>query len=107
MSATQLFATQQLGSGDVSEVNSIACPSAGDCSAVGAYSDAAGNTQPFVLDETDHVWSRAIEVPGVQALNDNVGATLTTIPVASLARVVPVATTPTRTATPRRSWSTR
>jgi hypothetical protein len=78
-SATELFATQELGSGVVSEVNSIACPSAGDCSAVGAYSDVAGNTQPFVVDETDHVWSRAIEIPGVQALNDNDGATLTTI----------------------------
>ncbi len=78
-SATQLFATQQLGSGVTSEVNSIDCPAAGDCSAVGAYTDDAGNLQPFVLDETDHVWSRAIEVPGVQALNDNVGATLTTV----------------------------
>ncbi len=78
-SATQLFATQILGSGLTNSLNAIACPSAGDCAAVGTFADAHGLTQPFVIDETDHEWSPAIEVPGVPAFNDSDGASLATI----------------------------
>jgi len=77
--ATQLFATQQLGSGLSNSVISIACPSAGDCTGIGSFADAKGAPQPYVLDETNHVWSRAVEIPGVQTLNDNDGAAFTTI----------------------------
>jgi hypothetical protein len=77
--ATQLFATQLLGSGISNSLTDVACPSAGNCSAIGQYADAQGITQPFVLDETNHVWSAAAEVPGVQALNDSNGAALTSI----------------------------
>ncbi len=78
-SATQLFATQLLGSGLSNSVISIECPSAGNCTGIGGFADAKGAPQPFVIDETNHVWSRAVEVPGVQALNDDDGATLTTL----------------------------
>lgn len=78
-SATQLFATQLLGNGVTNTLSGVACASAGDCSAIGGFADAKGNSQPFVVDETNHVWGRAIEIPGVQALNDNVGAALNTI----------------------------
>jgi hypothetical protein len=78
-SATQLFATQLLGSGLSNSLIGIDCPSAGDCSGIGAYADSQAIPQPFVIDEVNHVWSAASEVPGVQALNDNVGADLTTI----------------------------
>jgi hypothetical protein len=78
-SATQVFATQLLGSGLNNELVAVDCPTAGDCSAIGGYADQQGNLQPFVMDETNHTWSAAYEIPGVQALNDNVGASLTTI----------------------------
>lgn len=77
--ATQLFATQSLGSGLSNSVISIECPSAGDCTGIGSFADAKGAPQPYVIDETNHVWSRAVEIPGVQALNDNDGAAFTTI----------------------------
>jgi hypothetical protein len=77
--ATQLFATQLLGSGLSNTLNGIDCPSAGNCAAVGGFADSANVSQPFVVDETNHVWKIAIEVPGVQALNDSGGASLTTI----------------------------
>jgi hypothetical protein len=77
--ATQLLATQLLGSGVSNTLSGIACPSAGNCSAIGGFTDSKGNPQPFVVGETNHVWSRAFEIPGIQALNDDVGAALNTI----------------------------
>jgi len=77
--ATQLFATQLLGSGLSNTLSDIDCPTAGNCAAVGGFADSGNVPQPFVVDETDHVWGAAIEVPGVQALNNSSGATLTTI----------------------------
>lgn len=48
---------------------SVSCSSAGNCSAGGWYSDASGNEQAFVIDETDGSWGTAQEVPGTAALN--------------------------------------
>jgi hypothetical protein len=78
-SATQLLATQLLGSGVSNTLNGVSCPSAGTCSAIGGFADVKGNSQPFVVDETNHVWSSAFEVPGIPALNESVGAALNTI----------------------------
>ena len=78
-SATQLFATQLLGSGLSNSLGGIACPSAGNCSAIGGFADAKGIAQPFVDDEANHVWSPASEIPGVQTLNDNAGAAFDSI----------------------------
>ncbi len=78
-SATQLFATQTLGSGLTNSLDGIACPSAGECTAIGDYADVQGVSQPFVVDETNHQWSPAVEIPGVQSLNNSGGATLASI----------------------------
>jgi hypothetical protein len=48
---------------------SVSCGSAGDCSAAGDYKDGAGHTQAFVVSEKNGTWGRAIEVPGLDALN--------------------------------------
>ena len=48
---------------------SVSCAAAGDCSAGGVYSDAAGHRQAFVVTETGGTWGKAIEVPGSGALN--------------------------------------
>jgi hypothetical protein len=77
--ATQLFATQVLGSGLVNSLNGVDCSSAGNCSAVGTYDDAQGLPQPFELSESNHVWSAASEIPGIQALNSSAGSDLSTI----------------------------
>ena len=55
------------------EVNSVSCGSAGNCAAGGDYADQAGNSQGFVASERDGVWGRAIEVPGLGALNKGGG----------------------------------
>ena len=49
-------------------ITSVSCASAGDCSAGGLYTDAAG-TQAFVVSQVNGVWHKAVEVPGTAALD--------------------------------------
>ena len=48
-------------------VKSVSCASAGNCAAGGGYE--AGHPQGSVVDERNGVWGKAIEVPGLAALN--------------------------------------
>jgi len=57
-------------------VQSVSCPSAGNCAAGGNYGDGSGHQQAFVVSERHGVWGRAIEVPGLGALNKG-GAAVT------------------------------
>jgi hypothetical protein len=47
----------------------ISCSSAGNCSAVGSYTDESGNTQAFVVSQSGGTWGSAIEAPGIPHLN--------------------------------------
>ncbi|MGO9295139.1 MAG: hypothetical protein ACLP52_14910 [Streptosporangiaceae bacterium] len=51
-------------------VDSVSCPSAGNCAAGGSYTDASGTLQAFVADEVSGTWREAIEVPGTAVLNN-------------------------------------
>ena len=51
------------------EVRSVSCASAGNCAAGGDYGDGHGHTQGFVAAERNGRWGKAIEVPGLGALN--------------------------------------
>jgi len=50
------------------QVNSLPCSSAGSCSAGRFYENSSGS-QAFVVNEVHGIWQRAIEVPGIRALN--------------------------------------
>src|SRR4051794_17260860 len=54
---------------------SLSCPSAGNCSAVGAYSDSSGNTQGLLLTETAGTWAAGREalLPANAGSNPDVG----------------------------------
>jgi hypothetical protein len=58
-----------LNKGQQSRVVSVSCASAGNCAAGGYYRDRSRGYQSFVVNETNGVWRRAIEVPGLRALN--------------------------------------
>jgi hypothetical protein len=62
--ATELPGTAALNQGTLAQVNSISCGSAGNCSAVGFYSDSSGRGQAFVANQTNGVWGTAVEFPG-------------------------------------------
>jgi lysophospholipase L1-like esterase len=47
-----------------STVNSVSCPSPGNCSAGGSYVAASGHQQAFVVNKVNGTWGQAKEVPG-------------------------------------------
>src|SRR5215469_6088254 len=51
------------------QVSSLSCGSPGNCAAGGFYRDRSGHGQAFVVSERNGVWGKAIEVPGLGALN--------------------------------------
>jgi|GEM_PF-1041902 len=55
-------------SGDAG-VTSLSCSSVGNCSAGGYYTASSG-TQAFVVNEVHGIWHKAIELPGIGALNN-------------------------------------
>jgi hypothetical protein len=58
-----------LRKGTKARVLSVSCGSAGNCAAGGFYGDGDGHQQGFVVSEENGVWGRAVEVPGLGALN--------------------------------------
>jgi hypothetical protein len=50
-------------------VTSVSCTAPGDCLAGGRYTDSSGNTQAFVVTQTNGTWGKAEEIPGTAALN--------------------------------------
>jgi hypothetical protein len=58
-----------LNAGGFATIDSVSCASAGNCAAVGTYTDGAGRGQAFVVSETNGTWGNAIEVPGTGGLN--------------------------------------
>jgi D-alanine-D-alanine ligase-like ATP-grasp enzyme len=51
-----------LNIGGSAAVHSVSCPSAGNCSAGGFYTDSSGHAQAFIVSETDGTWGTAEEV---------------------------------------------
>jgi hypothetical protein len=56
-----------LNKGGTAQVYSVSCGAAGNCAAGGIYTD--GDLHGFVAVERDGRWGKAIEVPGLAALN--------------------------------------
>ena len=56
-------------------LNSVSCASAGNCAAVGSYSDSSGNGQGLLLTETAGAWATGVEatLPAGTATNPRVG----------------------------------
>ena len=59
-----------LNQGGDAEVDSVSCGAAGNCVAVGDYIDGGANSQGFVVSEKNGVWGKAIDPPGLAALNN-------------------------------------
>jgi len=58
-----------LNAGGLAGVNEVSCRLAGNCAAGGFYHDGRGHGQGFVVGERNGSWGKAIEVPGLGALN--------------------------------------
>ena len=82
--ATQVPGIAALNTGPSAQAqfNSVSCASTGNCAADGYYVDADNVTQAFIADEVNGTWQRAVEVPGIAALNA-AGAEATSVSCAS------------------------
>src|SRR5215469_16119773 len=67
--AKELPGLAALNKGGDATVYSVSCPSPGNCGAAGTYVDGASKLQAFVANQTNGSWGKAIEVPGIEALN--------------------------------------
>ena len=67
--AREVPGTAALNRGPYAEINSVSCATAGNCSAGGLYTDAAGHVQAFVVSQVADVWGTARQVPGIAGLN--------------------------------------
>jgi len=72
-----------LNKGGNADVSSVSCASPGNCSAGGYYTDGGGHQQGFVVSEQNGRWGRAIEVPGLGALNKGRNAQVLSVSCAS------------------------
>jgi hypothetical protein len=53
-----------LDAGHFSDLQSVACASAGNCAALGFYTDASGTGQVLTTDEVNGTWGSAAKLPG-------------------------------------------
>src|SRR5215472_6593615 len=67
--AIEVPGTAAVNTGREAAVLSVSCAAAGSCAAGGFYFDGSGNEQAFVVSEAGGRWRKAIEVPGMAALN--------------------------------------
>ena len=58
-----------LNKGGNADVESVSCPSAGNCAVGGSYRDDRGRRQGFVVSERSGRWGKVAEIPGLAALN--------------------------------------
>ncbi len=72
--AIEVPGTAALNAGHQAEAFSVSCAPAGGCAAGGFYTDKSRNAQGFVAVQHDGRWGRAIEVPGLGALNAGGGS---------------------------------
>jgi hypothetical protein len=84
-SAIELPGTATLNAGGNAQVNSVSCPSAGNCTAGGTYASSSGKTQAFVVREVNGTWRAATEVRGTAALNAGGAAAIDSVSCASAA----------------------
>jgi len=81
--AIKVLGSAALNPNGPAQINSVSCASAGNCAAGGTYLDGSGNTQAFVVSERNGVWSKAIKVPGLGALNAGADAQVSSMSCAS------------------------
>ncbi len=72
-----------LNTGRHAAAESVSCPAAGSCAAVGFYTGGSSSEQAFAVTEANGRWHNAIEVPGLSALNRGGSAFAGTVSCAS------------------------
>jgi cytochrome c551/c552 len=67
--AEEIPGTATLNKDGDADTDAVSCGAAGNCSAVGYYTDGLGHHHAFVANETNGTWGTAKDVPGTATLN--------------------------------------
>jgi hypothetical protein len=67
--AQEIPGSAALNKGGGDQIAAVSRGSAGNCGAVGFYTDSSQNYQAFSVSETNGTWGRAAEIPGTAGLN--------------------------------------
>jgi hypothetical protein len=86
--AIEVPGTAALNAGGSAELDTVSCPSAGNCVAGGQYTDGAHHAEAFVATEVNGAWHSAIEVPGTATLNTGGNAEVNSVSCASAGNCV-------------------
>jgi len=81
--AIQVPGIATLDKGRSTQVISVSCASAGNCTAGGYYTDSNFHQQAFVVSEVHGTWGKAREVPGPATLNQGGNAQVNSVSCAS------------------------
>jgi hypothetical protein len=74
--AVQVPDSAALNTAGSAMIESVSCPSAGNCSAGGLVdvgTPDSGSPQPFVVSEMNGTWGNAVQVPGIPSFDNGVG----------------------------------
>src|SRR5580692_4418561 len=77
--AVQVPGSATLNKGGFAQLNSVSCPTAGNCSAGGSYAASGASTQPMVVTEKNGTWSTAMAMPGSATLNTGKNMSVTEV----------------------------
>lgn len=77
----------RLDQGHSSALDELSCPSAGNCTAAGTYTDAKGVSHPFVVAQASGTWGKAMPVPHLAGLPGQVEGTVPSLGPISCASV--------------------
>jgi Bacterial Ig-like domain (group 3) len=67
------------GGGKTANITTLSCASPGNCGAGGSYTDSSGQTQVFVVNETNGAWGSTQEIAGAGSLNTEGSAQVSSI----------------------------
>jgi hypothetical protein len=81
--AIEVPGTAALNRAGGAAIDSVSCASAGNCSAGGSYLASLGHIQLFVVSQVNGTWHKAIQVPGIAALNQGKDAAIFSVSCAS------------------------
>jgi hypothetical protein len=83
--AQRLPGLAALNQGRYASLSAMSCPSAGDCTGGGLYTDRSGAQQAFVVSLAGYRWLPAANLPGLPALNKGAYAQLSAVSCSSAA----------------------